>query len=44
MGIAFHTDIYEDIYLKIDEREPTATAAAMLRDLIHLAGHEAAAA
>lgn len=44
MGVAFHTDIYEEIYLKIDEREPTATAAAMLRDLIHLAGHEAAAA
>lgn len=38
MGIAFHTDIYEEIYLKIDERGPTATAAAMLRDLIHLAG------
>ncbi|MCO6449702.1 MAG: homoserine dehydrogenase [Caldilineales bacterium] len=36
MGIAFFTDIYEDIYLKIDEREPTATAAAMLRDVISL--------
>ncbi len=37
MGIHFHTDIYEHVYLKIDEREPTATAAAMLRDAVHLA-------
>ena len=36
MGIVFHTDIFEDVYLKIDEREPLATAAAMLRDAIHL--------
>ena len=34
MGIIFYTDIYEDIYLKVDEREPTATAAAMLRDTL----------
>lgn len=34
MGIVFYSDIYEDIYLKIDEREPIATAAAMLRDMI----------
>ena len=36
MGIIFYTDIYEDIYLKVDERDPTATAAAMLRDVINL--------
>ena len=38
MGIIFYTDIYEDIYLKVDERDPTATAAAMLRDVITLSG------
>ncbi|RME85459.1 MAG: homoserine dehydrogenase [Caldilineae bacterium] len=37
MGIVFHTDIYEDIFLKIDERGPTATAAAMLRDVLQIA-------
>ncbi len=37
MGIQFHTDIFEDVYLKIDERGPMATAAAMLRDAVHLA-------
>lgn len=36
MGIIFRTDIYEEIYLKIDEKGPTPTAAAMLRDLLHL--------
>ncbi len=36
MGVVFHTDIFEDIYLKIDERGPMATAAAMLRDAVHL--------
>ncbi|HHB89722.1 MAG TPA: homoserine dehydrogenase [Anaerolineae bacterium] len=36
MGIVFHTDIFEDVYLKIDERGPLATAAAMLRDAVHL--------
>ena len=36
MGIIFHTDIYEEISMKVDERDPTATAAAMLRDTIHL--------
>lgn len=37
MGVIFRTDIFEDVYLKIDERGPMATAAAMLRDAIHLA-------
>ncbi|HIQ12720.1 MAG TPA: homoserine dehydrogenase [Caldilineales bacterium] len=37
MGIVFYTDIFEDLYLKIDERGPTATAAAVLRDVVHLA-------
>ena len=37
MGVVFHTDIFETMYLKIDERGPTATAAAMLRDAVHLA-------
>ena len=36
MGIIFHTDIYEEISMKVDERDPTATAAAMLRDVITL--------
>ncbi len=36
MGIVFHSDIFETIYLKVDEREPTATAAAMLRDAVRL--------
>ncbi len=36
MGIIFYTDIYEDIYLKSDEGNPTPTAAAMLRDVITL--------
>lgn len=38
MGIIFHTDIYEEIYLKIDEKGPLATAAAMLRDVLDLSG------
>lgn len=36
MGIVFHTDIFEDIYMKIDERGPGATAAAMLRDVVNI--------
>lgn len=41
MGIVFYTDIYEEIYLKIDEKGPTATAAAMLRDVLDLLGSTA---
>ncbi len=36
MGVVFHTDIFEIVYLKIDERGPMATAAAMLRDAVRL--------
>ena len=36
MGIVFHTDIFEIISLKIDERGPMGTAAAMLRDVVQL--------
>jgi homoserine dehydrogenase len=36
MGIIYYTDIFEDMYLKIDERGPLATAAAMLRDSVNL--------
>ena len=39
MGIVYHTDIFEDMYLKIDERGPLATAAAMLRDSVNLIDH-----
>lgn len=35
MGVVFETDIYETMFLKIDERGPLATAAAMLRDAVH---------
>lgn len=38
MGVIFYTDLYEEIYLKIDEKGPGATAAAMLRDCVNLAG------
>lgn len=42
MGVVFMTDIYEEIFLKIDEKGPLATAAAMLRDAVHsLAFHPA---
>ncbi len=41
MGIVFYTDIYEEIYLKIDEKGPTATAAAMLRDVLDVLGSTA---
>ncbi|NOX63514.1 MAG: homoserine dehydrogenase, partial [Chloroflexi bacterium] len=37
MGIVFYTDIFEDVYLKIDERGRGGLAPAMLRDAAHLA-------
>ncbi len=37
MGVIFHTDIFEDVFMKIDERKPMGTAAAMLRDAVQLA-------
>lgn len=36
MGLVWITDLYEEIDLKIDERSPLATAAAMLRDAVSL--------
>eukprot|EP00298_Acanthocystis_sp_HF-20_P028621 c7410_g1_i1.p1 GENE.c7410_g1_i1~~c7410_g1_i1.p1 ORF type:complete len:352 (+),score=136.63 c7410_g1_i1:24-1079(+) len=35
MGVRFSTDIFSSIEMKIDEKAPLATAAAVLRDLIH---------
>jgi len=37
MGIVFETDIFEIVSMKIDERGPTGSAAAMLRDSVMLA-------
>jgi len=34
MGVEFHSDVFGSMYHKVDEREPTPTAAAMLRDAI----------
>ena len=36
MGIVFETDLFEEVYLKVDEKRPGGTAAAMLRDVIQL--------
>lgn len=36
MGIIFETDLYETLFLKIREESPIPTAAAMLRDAVHL--------
>lgn len=36
MGITFDTDINGRIFLRIEEEDPTPTAAAMLRDLIRI--------
>lgn len=36
MGVVFETDLFETIFVAIDERGPTGTAAAMLRDVVNL--------
>ena len=40
MGIVFDTDIMGLQQLKVDERGPIPTAAAMLRDVISLTGNK----
>ncbi len=37
MGVLFESDLFESIFIAIDERGPTGTAAAMLRDVVNLA-------
>lgn len=37
MGVFYQTDINGDIFLCIDESDPIPTAAAVLRDIIHIA-------
>ncbi len=36
MGVIFESDLFETIFVAIDERGPTGTAAAMLRDVVNL--------
>ena len=36
MGVLFESDLFESIFIGIDERGPTGTAAAMLRDVVNL--------
>jgi homoserine dehydrogenase len=36
MGVVFESDLFETIFITIDERGPTGTAAAMLRDVVNL--------
>ena len=36
MGIVWYTDIFEEIAMKIDEKGPMATAAAMWRDVLDI--------
>jgi len=38
MGVEFHSDIFGSMYHKVDEREPTPTAAAMIRDALAVWG------
>lgn len=37
MGVQFESDLFESVFISIDERGPTGTAAAMLRDVVNLA-------
>jgi homoserine dehydrogenase len=37
MGVIYQTDINGDIFLCIDESDPIPTAAAVLRDIVHIA-------
>ncbi|MFZ2488052.1 MAG: homoserine dehydrogenase [Anaerolineae bacterium] len=36
MGVQFESDLFESVFISIDERGPTGTAAAMLRDVVNL--------
>ena len=36
MGVVFESDLFETIFISIDERGPTGTAAAMMRDVVNL--------
>lgn len=36
MGVVFESDLFESIFISIDERGPMGTAAAMLRDVVNL--------
>ncbi len=36
MGVVFESDLFETVFIAIDERGPTGTAAAMLRDVVNL--------
>ena len=36
MGVVFESDLFESIFISINERGPTGTAAAMLRDVVNL--------
>jgi homoserine dehydrogenase len=36
MGVVYQSDLYETLFIAVDERDPTATAAAMLRDVVNL--------
>jgi homoserine dehydrogenase len=36
MGVLYTSDLFEQVFIAIDERGPTGTAAAMLRDVVNL--------
>lgn len=36
MGVVFESDLFETVFISIDERGPQGTAAAMLRDVVNL--------
>lgn len=36
MGVVFESDLFESIFISIDERGPTGTVSAMLRDVVNL--------
>lgn len=38
MGVEFHSDLYGPLFVKVREREPGPTAAALLRDIVALKG------
>lgn len=36
VAVEIHSDLFGKMYHKLDEREPIATSAAMLRDALHI--------